>query len=343
MHGMIFFRLQELRLFSILKEIFSGGDDMREINDMRGLSLARAFFASCEASLDEHIPDIMAVAAIGLAGEGSECFGCDDEISRDHDWGPGFCIWLPAAKLSASSSRIEAALAELPQSFAGYPSRMRSESRIGRVGPLSIEAFYTGYTGLSHAPQTWQEWRRIPEHALAACTNGEVFRDGGGEFSAWRRALLAYYPRDLWLKKLAARCMNMAQAGQYNLPRALRRGETVCAMLCVSRFVEAALGMLFLLNRRYMPFYKWAWHIGRSLPYMGSEVADTLKTIASMSLVEEGNAVCQQVEALCGRFAEVLREQSLSREMDSWLWAHGPQLAARIGNPEIARLNLLED
>ena len=88
MHGMIFFRLQELRLFSILKEIFSGGDDMREINDMRGLSLARAFFASCEASLDEHIPDIMAVAAIGLAGEGSECFGCDDEISRDHDWGP---------------------------------------------------------------------------------------------------------------------------------------------------------------------------------------------------------------------------------------------------------------
>ena len=63
--------------------------------------------------------------------------------------------------------------------------------------------------------------------------------------------------------------MGMAQAGQYNLLRSLKRGETATAMLAAARFSEQAVSMTFLLNKRYMPFYKWAHRGVEQLPILG--------------------------------------------------------------------------
>ena len=82
-----------------------------------GLILSRRFFASALPLLKEHIPDVMAVSAAGLVGEGSECLGLDDGISRDHDWGPAFCLWVPRAVGVAALPRIEDAFAALPAAF----------------------------------------------------------------------------------------------------------------------------------------------------------------------------------------------------------------------------------
>ena len=62
---------------------------------MNGLALSRSFYETIgKPALEQQFPALMSRMAIGLAGEGSECLGFDDELSRDHDWGPAFCIWL---------------------------------------------------------------------------------------------------------------------------------------------------------------------------------------------------------------------------------------------------------
>ena len=149
---------------------------------------------------------------------------------------------------------MEALLARLPDTYEGFPARMAPAKRMGRVGPLSIEGFYGRFIGMPQPPQTWKQWRLVPEQFLAVSTNGAVFSDRLGAFTAFREALLGFYPEDVRLKKIAARCMGMAQAGQYNLLRSLKRGRRQRPCLPPRVFSEQAVSMTFLLNKRYMPF-----------------------------------------------------------------------------------------
>lgn len=311
---------------------------------MKGMELARQFFNVCEPLLQQRIPDVMAVAAAGLAGEGSECFGCDDALSRDHDWGPGFCLWLPRDVLKKEQERIEAAFAALPDSFEGMPSRLVPHRRMGRTGPLATEDFYMGLTGLSEPPRDWRQWLSVPEWKFAAAVNGQVFLDRAGHFSRWRTVLEQGYPEDVRLKKLAARCMQMAQSGQYNLQRCRARRDVVAGSMALGRFVEATLSLLFLLNHGYMPFYKWAWVLAGSLPVLGAAICEKLQRLVQLPTTEccAARALLPVVEEICCLVAAELRHQGLSDVGHDWLWDHGPALMRHVRTPELLRMDLLQ-
>ena len=310
-----------------------------------GLALSRSFFDASLPLLRERIPDIMACSAAGLVGEGSECLGLDDEISRDHDWGPAFCLWVPDQMLRSELNRIEQAVTALPSTFQGYPTRMARNRRMGRTGPLPLRGFYRRFLGMDHVPVSWREWMAVPEYHLCSCTNGEVFMDEGKEFSEIRNALLEYYPEDVRRKKIAARCMIMAQAGQYNLPRCLQRGSTVAAMLAAARFAEAALSMAFLLSRRFMPFYKWAGIMAETLPVLGRETFSTLNVLSHTpwDSQELGMQAVETIENFCARTAEELRRQNLCDVRDNWLWEAGPLVQMGISDTELRARNVMED
>ena len=106
-------------------------------------------------------------------------------------------------------------------------------------GVRTIREFYAFYVG-SRLPETNADWLAIPDHYLAEATNGRVFDDPLGEFTRIRREIASGMPRDVRLKKIAARCALMAQSGQYNYSRCLAHGEEGAALLALSEFVKNA-------------------------------------------------------------------------------------------------------
>lgn len=73
---------------------------------------------------------------------------------------------------------------------------------------------------------------------MATATNVQVFADPLGVFSKTRQGF-KFMPEDVRLSLISRRLGMMAQAGQYNLPRMLQRGDGAAAMLSIHEFVNA--------------------------------------------------------------------------------------------------------
>ena len=306
---------------------------------MNGLELARRYFEEIgRPAFESAFPQLFERMAFGLVGEGSECFGFDDALSRDHDWGPASCIWLTEADHRQYGAQVQAVYDSLPKDFAGFSARSAAAQGCERVGCLSVDRWYARYTGCPNGPQTLSEWRRIPEYFLATATNGAVFSDPLGAFTAVREQLLQYYPEDVRIKKIANRAAIMAQAGQYNYPRCLARGETVAAQLAKAEFIRAALSMVYLLNRRYAPFYKWMHRGMRGLEKL-PRVQELIETLCTA----DGTTSVELIESICLLTAAELGRQGLSEKRESFLEAHCAELMGHIGDPALRRTHIMED
>ena len=155
---------------------------------------------------------------------------------------------------------------KLPREFAGIKAREESVWGTGRTGVFEIGEFYKRFIGFNHVPEGLREWQVIPEENLAAATNGKVFTDPVGKFTTFRQRLKEFYPEDLRLKKIASRCMTMAQSGQYNYRRCIQGEKYVAARIAEAHFISDTISMVFLLNRQYRPFYKWMHRALKQLP-----------------------------------------------------------------------------
>lgn len=326
---------------------------------MTGMELAKAYYETYgKRMLAEEFPKYADRVAVGLAGEGSECFGFDDAISRDHDFGPSFCLWLTKEDYQVIGEEMQRAYKTLPKDFYGYPPRKEEPYGGERVGVLCIDDFYRRQIGRADAAFSMLEWMRVPETRLATVTNGKVFADPLGQFTAIREKLLEFYPTDVRLKKMAARAAVMGQSGQYNYARCMRRGETVAASHALNEFVINTISMVFLINKRYMPYYKWMHRAMLDLPILGQEVGGLLK-----ELVENGVSMdawdCEilenapqalnsadrnvlLIEQICRLVTEELRRENLSSETNSFITLHGISLMSRIRDPQIRSLHLME-
>ena len=93
---------------------------------MKGLELSRRYYEEHgKPMLERDFPLLLPYIAVGFVGSGSDRYGFDDEISRDHDFEPGFCIFLPGEDIVDRRSEflLERAYAKLPKEYMGFKRR----------------------------------------------------------------------------------------------------------------------------------------------------------------------------------------------------------------------------
>ena len=284
---------------------------------MKGLEIARAYYEQYgEPMLRERFPGLMPFVAAGLAGSGSECWGFDDEISRDHDFEPGFSLFLPGEDVvdRRTAFELERAYAALPKEFMGLRRSLVAPVGGPRHGVLRTAEFMKDKVGKADGNLSLMEWLYIPEFSLAEAVNGEIFMDGYGEVIAIRERLRRR-PEDVRLKKLAGQLLLMGQSGQYNYRRCLQHGETAAAQLAAVEFVKSTMAAVFLLNGVYQPYYKWSFRAMRELPKLAltAELLEYLLTTDN-----EPDTAEEKYRVMEGIAADVigeLREQGLLGEL----------------------------
>ena len=316
---------------------------------MKGLELSQRYYEAYGREMIERIdPALLARVSVGLCGEGSQCFGFDDQISQDHDFAPGFCVWLSEEEFSRYGRALREAYDGLPDDFCGFSRKNVIAGE--RLGVMTSGGFYKRFTGNPEGPQSNMDWLMTPEAHLACAVNGRLFHDQNPAFSRTRERLLVFYPEDVRRKKIAARAAIMAQAGQYNLLRLIKREDKVAASLALARFTEASVSMVHLLNRRYTPFYKWGFYSMRTLPKLGGAVAPLLSALVQIpALIGEKSAgalheeAFQLTEEICIHTAGELRAQALSRTRDSFLQSHAGEIMEGIEDPQLRAMHPMTD
>lgn len=312
------------------------GRRISQEQQVTGMELCRAYYETYgRAMIHEKFPEYEGRIAVGLAGEGSDCFGYDDEFSRDHDWGPSFMMWVSDRVYEEIGERLQAAYEELPQTFLGY-TYQASRQGAGRRGVQTIRGFYGRLLGMEQLESVRKAmetenpglipYRQIEESALAAAVNGSVFRDDEGIFTQIRRMLCGHYPERLRYLRIAEAAAHFCQYGQYNAGRMLGRGDGLSCRMMLGRAAMEALKLVYYMEGKFPPHDKWLAEGARRLG--GHE---ELLQLLSSALESRGEDACRIMEQVGSLLAHSLYLAGYISDIDSFLEEHVAELLYKSG------------
>jgi hypothetical protein len=236
-----------------------------------GLELSEQFFhQAVEPILRSHFPELRYGAA--RLGQGSDVLGFDTPRSMDHGWGPQLGLFLAEDDFATDlPEELRGVLAEeLPFEVEGFsthfelhedgsPHMARSRQRpiAHRVATLTARRLFNREVGvdpLDHALSAI-DWLTMPEQRLRTIRSGRVFRDDLGELER-ARAVLHWYPHDVWLCLLAAQWRRIGQEEAFP-GRCAEVGDELGSRLVAARLVRELMRLCLLMERQYAPYSKW--------------------------------------------------------------------------------------
>jgi hypothetical protein len=277
---------------------------------MKGLEIAKDFYTEWGKDyLEKSFPELVKRVAIGRVF-GSDVIGADDEISKDHNWGPQFTLFLSAEDYAEQGEKLSEVMnAEAPNPWKRF--------RLDGAGAKSVEVesipnWIETWIGFSEKPSRNEDWNIVVKERIDGGINvaresilyflrhGAIWYDGSGEMSRWREAL-HYYPEKIWCIRLAEELFRVWQHGEYNfVQRVANRNDPLAKTICIGEFVNGVMRTVLLLNRDYTPYWKWLAHEFRKLEEAQTYVP-LLEDLASVSATE------RQVEIVLKICAEIHR------------------------------------
>lgn len=306
----------------------------------KGLAIAREYYETYgKPMLHEKFPQYLDRIAAGLAGRGSDCFGYDDAESRDHDWGPDFCLWVTEKTYGQIGEQLEEAYHGLPEEFKGYRRAPRVNGK-SRRGVIVISDFYRELTGAKCYGEI--DWSSALDSSLAAAVNGEVFCDKEGVFTEFRRKLSQGYPERIRLLKIAENAAKFAQTAQYNYMRMERRGDDLTAQMMVWKGICYAMRLQHFIENRYPLHDKW---LRRSLEETeaGKELSLLLQQVTQALDSEQNSGAREAIERVGDFLAREMYGLDIISDIEPYLDAHSEELVYKASLAVKTDQELVED
>jgi hypothetical protein len=233
-----------------------------------GLALSERFFhAAVEPLLAAHFPGLRYAAA--RLGRGSDVMGFDTAQSRDHHWGPKTTIFLAEADAGRHGDAIVTMLGhELPFTIDGYRTHFDQPNVDGGfLGPTdrrpithgvdvtTIARFTYEYLGVDATqPIDERAWLAVPSQRLRTVRAGRVFHDEIDLAAA--RARLHWYPRDVWVYRMANQWRRIDQEEPW-VGRCGDVGDELGSRIVATRLVVELMRLCYLIEGDYWPYFKW--------------------------------------------------------------------------------------
>ena len=299
-------------------------EESRRFYDEQVAPMIRSLFSQYEGRI-----------AAGIAGEGSDCFGYYDEISRDHDFGTGVCLWVTDEDMDLFGDELSEEYNKLvdEKTRTFLTARLRE-----RRGVMSIHDFYSNILRIDCNTKECQmsenQWLILDHACLATAVNGEIFKDDFKEFTNFRNLLLNYYPDRVWRIRIAEKMHEYSASLQINYARAMTRNDTVAAELCKAKGLEAAMELYFLAKRTYPPYYKWTYRALVELDGNG-RFSERIMELAELKCSEEAwvgtrynpnrqnykDRIVSLSEDMAYDLSELLRDNGLISHLNPYLEA----------------------
>ena len=218
--------------FRIVSNLQTSFEKMGRSDNLKGLVISKDYYETYGKKAFSKIGDLSGVAFAKVL-EGSECFGLDDLLSKDHDFGPGFCVFVTKEQYAVSGKQLEEIYASLPVVFRGFekPDIIKDAPR---NGVIVIEDFFGRILSLDEKETDYlvkrnilpeKTWLRLSDWQLRTVTNGEIFDEEDSVFGDIYRNLKKGYPESVKRRKMAQLLGQMSQSGQYNYQRMMRRQD----------------------------------------------------------------------------------------------------------------------